>query len=138
MMRTALRYIMELVAFVHDCILFLNDEFGWNLADKELHFVVMGMIGCVVVVVLYPMLRRLHRFRSAMLLTWIHAFMIVAMLAISIEIGQGITHTGSMEFMDIIYGVFGFVAMSFLLYAVWILVHIAVSICRKCIRRSYS
>ena len=46
-------------------------------------------------------------------LTWIYVFTLIIVLTFAIEIGQKITHSGNMEFADIMTGVLGFVLMFF-------------------------
>lgn len=44
-------------------------------------------------------------------LTWIYVFTLIIVITFAIEIGQGITHTGTMDFDDILAGIAGFLLM---------------------------
>ena len=50
-----LSLLVELIAEAHDKILTLNDSYEWMLSDKQLHFVVMGLIGMAILLLVYPL-----------------------------------------------------------------------------------
>jgi glycopeptide antibiotics resistance protein len=49
-------------------------------------------------------------------ISWIYVFTLLLVITFSIEIGQGITKTGTMDFGDIVYGLGGFI-LFFAVYA---------------------
>lgn len=110
-MSQMLYWCVELIAEVHAYLLRLNDQFEYNFSDKELHFLVIGLIGMGLVFVLYPLFRWLAKRNHEMVITWIYVFTVLTVLAFAIEIGQKITDTGTMEFADIMFGLVGFLVM---------------------------
>lgn len=120
-----------IVARVHGYILRLNDAYEYNFTDKELHFLVIGLIGMALVLVIYPLFKWLSRRRHEMVITWIYVFTLMIVLTFAIEIGQKVTNTGNMEFADIMFGLIGFIAM----FAVFSLVRILYHLIRNVIRR---
>ena len=109
-----LSLLVELIAQVHDKILTLNDSYEWMLSDKQLHFVVMGLIGMAILLLIYPLFQILHN--HLIVVAWIYTFTVMVVLTFAIEIGQKINGTGRMEFADIVSGLAGFMAM-FLVFA---------------------
>ena len=110
-MREFLYALVELAARAHGAIMRLNDSYELYLSDKMLHFLVIGLVGMLGVLLVYPLFLRLSRRGHIMAITWIYVFTLVLVLAFAIEIGQKISGTGSMEFADIVFGAVGFLAM---------------------------
>lgn len=86
------------------------------LSDKQLHFLVIGLLGIAILLVIYPLFKALSE-NHVLVIAWIYVFTVMVVVTFAIEIGQGITHTGRMEMEDIVYGLAGFMAM-FLVFAV--------------------
>ena len=116
-MRNLLYKIVEYIAYFHNLILRINDSYEYDFSDKELHFLVIGVIGMGMIFVIYPIFKWLARKGHVMVITWIYVFTMILVLTFAIEIGQKVTATGAMEFADIVFGVVGFVLM-FLVFAV--------------------
>ena len=116
-MKEYLYLAVGVIAKIHDIIMHLNDRYETNFTDKELHFLVIGLLGMGLVLVLFPVFRYLARHDQGLVITWIYVFTLMIVLTFSIEIGQKITGTGSMEFADIAFGMVGFL-LFFLIYAV--------------------
>ena len=111
MLKQLLYWIVGQAARIHEYILRLNDAFEYNFSDKTLHFLVVGILGMVLVFLLYPLFRFLARRHHEFTITWIYVFTLIIVITFAIEIGQKVTGTGSMEFADIMFGVFGFILM---------------------------
>ena len=105
------------IARVHDRILRINDAGGWYFDDKQLHFLVFGAFGMLMIFVLYPIFKFLAKHGHTMVVTWLYVFTVVLAFSFAIEIGQWYTGTGVMESRDIAYGISGFLVM-FLVFAV--------------------
>jgi len=101
---------------IHDRVLRINDAGGWYFDDKQLHFIVIGVFGMLLLFVLYPIFKWLAKRDHTMVITWLYVFTLVLVFSFAIEIGQWWTGTGSMEGRDIAYGVAGFLVM-FLIFA---------------------
>ena len=116
-MREFLYSLIRVIYQIHERILALNDARGLALTDKQLHFLVVGIVGMAFVLVLQPLFSWLAKHDLVIVITWIHVFTVILVLTFAIEIGQRVGGTGTMEFADIVSGVFGFLVM-FLIYAV--------------------
>lgn len=103
--------VIELIAVIHNYILTLNDKYEYNFTDKELHFLVIGLLGMGLILITYPVLRYLIKRNHIMTVTFIYVFSEIIVLSFAIEIGQKVTNTGKMEFKDILFGITGFLAM---------------------------
>jgi len=108
-MKEFLYFIVKIIAKFHSIILKINDKFEYNFSDKQLHFLVIGILGMGLVFVIYPLFKWLAQKGHVMIITWIYVFTLIVGLTFAIEIGQKITGTGRMEFADIVFGVLGFV-----------------------------
>lgn len=109
------KYLNMLAAWVaraHRYIMTLNDSFETNFSDKQLHFLVIGAIGLVLILLVYPVFKLLARRNRVLVITWIYALTVLVVLTFAIEIGQSVTGTGSMEFADVVAGMGGFFAVS--------------------------
>lgn len=116
-MKELLYSLVEFIARIHSYILRLNDAYEYNFTDKELHFLVIGVLGMAFIFVVYPIFKWLAKHDHVMTIAWIYVFTLIIVITFAIEIGQKVTHTGNMEFSDIVMGVFGFIVM-FLVFAV--------------------
>lgn len=110
-MKELLYAIVGFIAKIHSKILQLNDAYEYNFSDKELHFIIIGILGMGILLVVYPVFKWLAKKNYIMLISWIYAFTLIIVITFAIEIGQKITHTGIMEFSDIAFGCVGFLAM---------------------------
>ena len=77
----------------------------------------IGLLGMGMIFVLYPIFKYLAAKQHVMVIVWIYVFTVIMVITFAIEIGQKITHTGDMEFEDIMYGLTGFLAM-FIVFSV--------------------
>ena len=103
--------IVGIIAQIHSYIMDLNNSYENSFTDKELHFIVIGIIGIILVFVLYPLFKWLANSGHTMVIVFFYVLTVMIVLAFAIEIGQGVTGTGAMEFDDIVYGIGGFLAM---------------------------
>lgn len=115
-MKEFLYAIVGWIARVHNRIMTWNDSYEPGFTDKELHFIVIGLLGILMVFVVYPLFKALAR-KHVLVIAWIYVFTLVLVITFAIEIGQGITRTGIMDFEDVEYGVLGFLFM-FLIFAI--------------------
>lgn len=127
MLKKLLFLIVEYIAKAHEMILGLNDAFEYNFTDKELHFLVIGVLGMLMIFVVYPTFKWLAKNNHIMTISWIYVFTLILVITFAIEIGQKVTNTGAMEFADIVMGVFGFVVMYLIFAVIRAIYH---SICR--------
>ena len=110
-MKQVLYWGVSLVAKLHDKIMQLNNTFEMDFSDKELHFLIIGLLGMGMLFVIYPLFKYLAKRHHEMVIAWIYVFTVIVVITFAIEIGQKITGTGNMEFADIMFGLVGFLAM---------------------------
>ena len=131
MLRDLLYQAVDWVAVIHDRIARLNDRFEGTLSDKQLHFLVIGILGMLLVLLIHPLFRHLAGTGHVMVITWIYVFTLILVITFAIEIGQRIYKKGDMEFVDIVSGVGGFVAM----FAVFALIRSVIIHISRAVRR---
>lgn len=113
MFRKLLTKTVALINQFHDFVLTFNDKFGIPLTDKQLHFLFVGIIGVVLLIIIHPIFKWLvDKVKSLMIISWIYVFSLLVALTLAIEIGQKITGSGDMDFADIVAGIAGFFIMS--------------------------
>ena len=110
-MKETLYSLMDIVAQIHNKILSLNDAYEYNFSDKQLHFLVIGLVGMLMLFVVHPIFLHLAKKKHVMVISWIYVFTLIIVLTFAIEIGQRLSHSGNMEFADIVFGVVGFLTM---------------------------
>ena len=127
-MKTFLYAVVEMIAKIHNRLMQLNNAYEYNFSDKELHFLVIGILGMAFIFVVYPVFKWLAKRNHVMVIAWIYVFTLIIVITFAIEIGQKVTHTGNMDFADIVFGIVGFIAMFFVFSVIRGIYHI---ICRK-------
>ena len=116
-MSEVLYWVMGIIAKIHNYIMHLNDKFEYNFSDKDMHFLVIGLLGMLMIFVVYPFFKWLAQKKHIMVIAWIYVFTLILVITFAIEIGQKISNTGNMEFADIVLGIMGFIVM-FAIFAV--------------------
>ena len=111
MLKELLYYGVEVIAKIHNKLLSINDKFEYNFTDKELHFLVIGILGMAMIFVLYPLFKWLAKKNHVMVIAWFYVFTVIVVITFAIEIGQKATNTGNMEFADIVFGIVGYIVM---------------------------
>lgn len=111
MLKELLYFVVEIIAKFHTKILSLNDRFEYNFTDKELHFLVIGILGMAMIFVIYPLFKWLAKKNHVMVIAWFYVLTVIVVITFAIEIGQKATNTGAMEFADIVFGIVGYVVM---------------------------
>lgn len=112
-----LYWVVGLISQIHTAIMGLNDQVEYNFTDKELHFIVIAILGIALVLVIQPIFRWLAETGNTLVITFIYVFTVIVVITFAIEIGQKATGTGHMEFADITYGILGFI-VAFIVYAI--------------------
>ena len=115
-MNTFLYGILDIITEALTYILSQNDAYEANLTDKQLHFIVIGIIGMAMIFIIHPLFTLLAKTNHVLVISWIYVFTLIVLLTFAIEIGQKISHSGVMDFQDIVFGVWGFMLM-FLIFA---------------------
>ena len=126
-MKEFLYMIVGWIAKIHSYLMRFNDSYEYNFSDKELHFIVIGLLGMAFVFIVYPVFKWLAKHNHVMVIAWIYVFTLILVVTFAIEIGQKVTNTGAMEFADIVFGVVGFIVMFFIFSIIREIYHL---ICR--------
>ncbi|MGN0368030.1 MAG: hypothetical protein ACI4EK_04545 [Wujia sp.] len=130
-MKEALNKIVEMIAMVHSKILALNDAYEMHFSDKQLHFLVIGILGMALIFAIYPIFKWLAKKDCIMTITWIYVFTLIIVITFAIEIGQKVSNTGTMDFADIAFGTVGFLVMYLIFVSIRQLVKMIVRLVQK-------
>ena len=115
-MKQLLYKLVNGIARLHESILRLNDKSELFLTDKQLHFLVAGLAGMGLLLLIYPLFLALSK-KHVLAIAWIYVFTVMVVLTFAIEIGQGLSGTGTMDLDDVISGLTGFLFL-FAVFAV--------------------
>ena len=121
-MVTLIYKIIEIITYIHEMILTWNDNYEYNFSDKQLHFLVVGVLGMGMLFVIHPIFKFLAEKKMTLAISWIYVVTLLVVMTFAIEIGQRYTKTGYMDFRDVIYGMGGF----FLMFAVFFVIRIII------------
>ncbi len=116
-MKKILYTLIHIISAAHEWFLSLNDSHELFLNDKQLHFLVIGLLGLALVLLLHPIFTLLAKHDHVLVITWLYVFTVVIVVTFAIEIGERASGQGTMEFADIAFGVVGFLVM-FAVFAV--------------------
>lgn len=108
------------VAQIHESLMHPNDNFELYFGDKDMHFIVMAVLGMILFFMVHFVFKRLAKW-SITAISFIYVFTVMTVLGLAIEIGQKITGTGDMDFRDVVAGLYGVLAF-FAVYTVYRLI----------------
>ena len=111
MMKELLYQGVDWIAMIHEKIIRLNDYYEGSFSDKELHFLVIGLLGLLLIFLIHPLFLHLSKTGHVMVISWIYVFTLILVITFAIEIGQRMSKKGDMEFADIVFGIGGFIVM---------------------------
>lgn len=123
-MTSILYKLIEIITAIHEKILSWNDSYEYNLSDKQLHFIVVGVLGMGLFILIHPLFKFLAKRNLTIAISWIYVVTLLLVITFSIEIGQRITKTGYMDFKDILYGMGGF----FLAFAAFLVIRLIIKL----------
>ena len=118
-MKEIIQILAEIVNNLHDFILFfVSDTLNSNATDKDLHFLIMGIIGIIIFLFVLFLSNLISRMRFGItILSFLYTFTVMVVLVFAIEIQQALTSRGNMEFQDAAIGLWGFIVF-FIVFAV--------------------
>lgn len=93
-MERMLEGMVIFVAKIHNYILSLNDAYEKNFTDKQLHFLVIGILGMLILMVIYPLFKLLSE-NHILVIAFIYVFTVIVVITFAIEIGQKISDSGT-------------------------------------------
>lgn len=105
-----LHFMVSIINKLHDYLVILLRKHGFILTDKEMHFWIIGVCGILLFLFVDVVFKRIAKWNISMI-SFIYTFTFIVGLTLAIEIEQGITNRGSMEFNDFISGLYGFIAI---------------------------
>lgn len=123
--------LIDIIYKIHTYFLSMNDSFEAQLSDKQLHFLIIGLLGIGMLLVIYPLFKWMAKKNLTVLISWFYVFTVLVVITFAIEIGQWYSHTGVMDFNDILAGLVGYFAMSFIFLLVVAIIELIKSIFKK-------
>ena len=99
---------IKIINKLHDFLTTFFDSFGVVFSDKQLHFIVIGVLGMAIYLVVDMVFKALSKY-SISILSFIYTSTVLMVIVFGIEIEQKITGSGHMEFADIVAGLWGFI-----------------------------
>ena len=123
--------LIDIIYKTHTYFLSMNDSFEAQLSDKQLHFLIIGLLGIGMLLVIYPLFKWMAKKNLTVLISWFYVFTVLVVITFAIEIGQWYSHTSEMDFNDILAGLVGYFAMSFIFLLVVAIIELIKSIFKK-------
>lgn len=123
--------LIDIIYKTHTYFLSMNDSFEAQLSDKQLHFLIIGLLGIGMLLVIYPLFKWMAKKNLTVLISWFYVFTVLVVITFAIEIGQWYSYTGEMDFNDILAGLVGYFAMSFIFLLVVAIIELIKSIFKK-------
>lgn len=130
-LKTIVDWLIHIIYKTHTYFMSMNDSFETQLSDKQLHFVIIGLLGIAMLLVIYPLFKWMAKKHMTILISWFYVFTVLVVITFAIEIGQWYSHTGQMDFNDILAGLIGYFAMSFIFILVVAIIALIKSIFKK-------
>ena len=118
------------VSGIHSYLLSWNDQIENSLTDKQLHFLIFGLFGLCLLLVLHPIFLWLSKTGHTMIISFFYVLTVILVMTFAIEIGQGFTGTGIMDFTDSEAGVTGFLLFACIFLVIRAIVHLIIRIAR--------
>ncbi len=128
MMKKIVDLMIDIIYKAHTYLMSINDSYENSLTDKQLHFLIIGLMGIGMLAVLYPLFKWLAKKNLTILVTWFYVFTVLVVVTFAIEIAQWYSNTGNMDFNDIVAGLVGYFAMSFVFVLIVIIFELIKSI----------
>ena len=83
-MTKLLYWCVGIITRLHNEIMRLNDAFEMNFTDKDLHFLVIGLLGMPMIFVVYPLFKYLAKHNHEMVIAWIYVFTVIIVITFAI------------------------------------------------------
>lgn len=125
-----LKIIVSITNELHDLLVNIFPGFGTHSSDKELHFIVIGIIGMFIYIIVDNLFKSMSKY-SISILSFIYTFTVLIVIVFGIEIMQKVTSRGNMEFSDIVAGVWGFIAFFFVYVVIYNLIRLIINGIKK-------
>ena len=119
-MHRIIYFLINLITKLHSRLLSLNGILGLDLSDKQLHFLIIGIFGFLMMFAIQPLFEWLSKHNGTVIITFLYVLTVVTVISFAIEIGQAYSGTGDMDLYDIASGLLGF----FVFFAIYIILYI--------------
>lgn len=126
-----LKLLAEIINYCHDKFIDILKAAGLGLTDKQLHFLIIGIIGICLFVGTQLLFKWLAK-HSITAISFIYTFTVMIVIVFAIEIEQKLTGAGNMEFGDILYGLYGFL----FLFGIYLIIKLSIIAIKRAIQRS--
>lgn len=123
----------SIIAFInnlHDFLMKSSNGAGVDFTDKQLHFIVIAIIGMFIYLVVNKVFKAISKY-SISVLSFIYTFTVLLVIVFGIEIEQKITKRGNMEFADIVAGVWGFIVVFTVYITIYSLIRLIIKSIKK-------
>ena len=130
-MQSLLYSIVMLISRIHSYFLSWNDSIENSFTDKELHFIIIGLFGVALIMVLHPIFLWLAKTGHTMVISFFYVFTVILVITFAIEIGQGYYGTGIMEFDDVVSGIGGFLIFFAIFLTIRGIIHLVARLTRS-------
>ena len=130
-MQNLLYSIVMLISRIHSYFLSWNDSIENSFTDKELHFIIIGLFGVALIMVLHPIFLWLAKTGHTMVISFFYVFTVILVITFAIEIGQGYYGTGIMEFDDVVSGIGGFLIFFAIFLTIRGIIHLVARLTRS-------
>jgi O-antigen/teichoic acid export membrane protein len=121
-----LKMISSITNNIHDLLIQLFKTMGYNMTDKQLHFLIIGIIGMIIFLITNLLFKWLSKY-SIEVISFIYTFTVMVVFVFAIEIEQKITKRGNMEFKDITAGLWGFIEI----FGVYLAIRLVIYLIKK-------
>ncbi|MGV8983414.1 hypothetical protein [Clostridium sp.] len=125
-----LKFAVEIINEFHDILTSFFNGLGMQFTDKQLHFIIIGLIGMVIYLVVDKLFKVISKY-SISALSFIYTATVLVVIVFGIEIEQKITGRGNMEFEDIMAGLWGFAVF----FVAYLIIYGLVSLIKKGIKK---
>lgn len=128
-MTEIIKLLMDITNKIHDEFIETSSSFGLNLSDKQLHFIIIGIMGIFIFACTQFVFKKLAKY-SITSISFIYTFTVLVVIVFAIEIEQKLTQRGNMEFADILAGLYGFLY----LFGIYLLIRLVIYFIKKLIK----
>lgn len=126
--------LLNIIAYVinglHDWISTAVKLLKFDVNDKELHFWVIGVTGIVIFLLADAFFKRIARWGISVV-SFVYTLTVLVVIVFGLEIQQKITGRGVMEFKDVVYGLWGFIAI----FSVYLFIRLVIYLFSKLISK---
>lgn len=128
-----LKIIVGITNKLHDFLIKFSSVFGLHFNDKQLHFMVIAVIGMLIYIVVDKIFKAMSKY-SISISSFIYTFTVLMVIVFGIEIEQKITNRGKMEFSDIVAGLWGFIVV----FVIYIIIYNLICFIKKSIKKTHT